>query len=808
MSFYQSNRRNILTLDSIALTNSCHEISAMHMQILSSNLTNYKLKFKMGNCKIRDNARSPRTYRQNIDMNELVVKNSSFKTLDIFSVVSIEIQSSNAYFDDILVEGVNQSVPIIYSLERSFVFINNSDFNDISITHKMSSIIAANKSEVDIENCNFIKTEVQTGAVVLATSARVRVNDSVFNGNSVKSRGAVIYAVQSVINVYDSNLGRNKAQIRCYVISARRSNVTMRNVTSLENVGYNGGVLRADNRSYLHIHDSNFTMNNANHYGGVIYASKSIINLTNNIFEGNSAKSSGGFISATDYVKINVNRCLFVNNKASQYGGCIFTKYNTQIKIRNSSFLENKAVYGSGGLIDAYHNNVVYLEDCQIDRSFGKKAGVFSLLGNNHLYVKNSNFNRNKGTLNTGVLRVEQGAKVAFENCIFYNNSAALTESVLTAYEDVNMTIDSCLFDWNTSPFSGILIATKRVNIVVKNSTITRNVAHVESQIEIGSGSTLRVNNTSFHQNKGGNLIYGAQMSELFFSNCNFSNHSVAADPIIVISSSYLELTNSNFINNTQNKQGGVIIGEDRSNTSVISCQFVGNKASKGGVFYLTGGSSVTVQRSSFIGNSAGDGGVAFLIKSRATFIETQFLHTVCLGYGGIIKSYKSDLVVRDSVSFFNQAVFGGCFYLEIDSSLAAYNSVFENNTAMSGGVVYKYGLGNVSMENCTLVNNSRGAIFSQDSNYLRLSRGICQNVARYDGDCIKFDCSRQYLCQLYTYEYSMSNGTETVNTTKGCSLTTFKKLGLVSGTDKCLETPYGSSKYLLLTNIVQFCVI
>ena len=224
------------------------------------------------------------------------------------------------------------------------------------------------------------------------------------------------------------------------------------------------------------------------------------------------------------------------------------------------------------------------------------------------------------------------------------------------------------------------------MNILVKNSTITRNVAHVESQIEIGSRSTLRVNNTSFHQNKGGNLIYGTQMSGLFFSYCNFSNHSLAADPIIVISSAYLELRNSNFLNNTQNKQGGVVIGEDGSNTSVIFCQFVRNKASKGGVFYLTGGSSVTVQRSSFIGNSAGNGGVAFLIKSRATFIETKFLHTVCPGYGGIIKSYKSNLVIKNSVSSFNQAVFGGCFYLEIDSSLAAYNSVFENNTGNERG--------------------------------------------------------------------------------------------------------------------------
>ena len=298
-------------------------------------------------------------------------------------------------------------------------------------------------------------------------------------------------------------------------------------------------------------------MNGAIHQGGVLYTSQTTtINITNSTFEENRAESLGGVTYASDFVNISISDCLFFNNKADQYGGCIATQYNTQIQMWNSSFMENKAVYGGGGVIDAYRNYTVYLEDCQFDQSSSKKAGVFSLVQNNFIHVKNSNLNHNKGTLNTGVLRVEKGAKVAFENCIFYNNTADLTESVLTAYENVNMIIDSCLFDCNSSPFSGILVAINLVNIVVQNSTITRNVAHVESQIEIGSESTLQVNDTSFRQNKGGNLIFGTQRSGLFFFNCNFSNHSVAADPIFVISSSYLELRNSRFLHNTQNKEG------------------------------------------------------------------------------------------------------------------------------------------------------------------------------------------------------------------------------------------------------------
>ena len=254
MSFHQCNRRNNLTLDSVILINSCHEVNAMGMELLSSSLFNYKLKFNMKNCITRDDPQSPRAYQPN----ELVVKNSSLKTLDIFSVVSIEIQSSNAYFDQILVERVNQSVPIILSSERSFILINNSDFNNNTISHKMSAIIAANKSKVVILNSNFNESTFQNGAVVLASSSVVGIAGSVFKGNSVKSGRGLIYAVQSKINISDSTLEANKALKRCYIISARQSNVTMTGVMSFKNVGYNGGVLRACNRSYLHIHNNYF----------------------------------------------------------------------------------------------------------------------------------------------------------------------------------------------------------------------------------------------------------------------------------------------------------------------------------------------------------------------------------------------------------------------------------------------------------------------------------------------------------------------------------------------------------------------
>ena len=211
----------------------------------------------------------------------------------------------------------------------------------------------------------------------------------------------------------------------------------------------------------------------------------------------------------------------------------------------------------------------------------------------------------------------------------------------------------------------------------------------------------------------------------------------------------------------------------------------------------MTGGSHVFVENSIFLENSAGDGSVAVLLDySEAHFKNTNFRNSDSFGYGGILKVVQSKVFVRNSNFSLNKAVFGGCFYLEFDSSLAVYDSVFENNVARSGGVVYKYGTGNVSMENCILVNNSVGAIYNNNNDYLRLSRGWCQNSPLLNGNCMTFKCNQKYLCKLYTYNYLVSNFKGNVSSTNVNFLRTAENLGMISGTNASLETPYASCKY------------
>ena len=104
---------------------------------------------------------------------------------------------------------------------------------------------------------------------------------------------------------------------------------------------------------------------------------------------------------------------------------------------------------------------------------------------------------------------------------------------------------------------------------------------------EIGR-STINFLRCRFTGNYGGSLFYVHYNSGLLFSHCTFSNHSLAADPLMVLSDSVLEINNSSFVNNTQHKEGGIAIAKTVSVVKVTSSYFAHNRLSKGSAFYLS----------------------------------------------------------------------------------------------------------------------------------------------------------------------------------------------------------------------------
>ena len=530
---------------------------------------------------------------------------------------------------------------------------------------------------------------------------------------------------------------------------------------------YEGSTIKI-NRSKASFINSNFTGNEGN-LGGVVYINTSNVEIVGCIFERNEAVKEGGALYVIKNTSIDIKASIFRNIKAKKNGGVIYSNYSTTLTIFNTTFSQNKAVYENGGVLymSNYTSSNIF-ESKFINNSAGKEGGVLFLASNNSLHINNSLFISNMAEINTGVLRAEDEVEIVLQNCTFRNNTATLTDSVITTYDNITMEINGCIFESNPSTGTGVIHGRQFVNILIIDSIFTKNSAIVYSMITIGLTTKLTVHSSMFSNNTGAGLFNAHDNGILKFIACNFTFHSLAADPLLYISNAELELLNSTFENNVQGKVGGVVLS-DHSKINVTSCKFVGNKASKGGVFSATK-STIHVQKSTFVNNSAVDGGVAYLTGSTAIFSQTSVINSMATGHGGIISGLDSTKIrVKDSNFSFSSAIYGGCIYLETYSGLAAYNSRFENSLARSGGVIFKYGPGNVSLDNCILSNNNGtlgGAIYHDNSDYLRLSGGSCSYEPYDIRNCISFLCWPRTNCRatFYTYNYTMSNYQETVN--------------------------------------------
>ena len=736
MSFSNINQilENVtLTLDSIDLQNSIHQIRFMDMNITNSKLINYYLKF----------GKKQKYYTGK--RNQFFATNSVISNLGKYQRTAIEIYHGQAEFAQVNNSHMGQlnKATSKYAYDRwsrwfRYTGIKRKEYGGTSISLFNSSAKFLH-----------IKMSGAKQVILYAThESSIFLSNCIFRGNFVRK--------ESIISIHDSTL-------------------TINECTFHGNHGRKGGVIEATgNFTTLQIRKSNFAHNSAFWSGGVLHTA---------------------YVKNVDIISSN-----FDNNTAHDHGGVIISTNTEVINIAHTRFLNNTAKMGDAGVLSmAKETNCTISNSEFIGNSAGKNGGVIDAI-NASLSIENANFTKNMAGLNTGVIKVVQNALIKLVACNFTENSAKLTESVISANINVTMTIQRCHFERNPSSFTGFLQAKFGVHIDIAKSTFFLNSADVGSLVELGY-STINVTSSKFLHNMGGSLIHG-YISRLSFSGCTFTNHSLAADPVMVISNANLTLNNSTFTRNTQHKEGGVVIAQANSIVQVTYCHFESNRASKGGVFQLRENSALLVEDSTFWNNTAGDGGAAHLKDSEATFLRCNISNCSTTGYGGIAAVYNSKLYAINSTFSSSDAVYGGCFDLQPGSSLAAYNSVFENNTARNGGVLYKYGTGNVSFENCQLINNRGkfgGAICMDKSNYLRLANGSCryhyqkgQNI-----NCILFQ--KQYpdtfQYTFYTFDFLISNGNETAKSNSSQFWNVINKDKMIFGNSSWLETPFASCK-------------
>ena len=458
-------------------------------------------------------------------------------------------------------------------------------------------------------------------------------------------------------------------------------------------------------KSTVAFHDSVFSENKGL-LDVVIFAVDSIVNISRCIFKENAA-DTGGVINARNVADFNIINSEFISNTAFQKGIFIVNSYK-RLSIYNSTFLHNTAKFGS-------------------------------VLSFRVLFALEDNL----------------------------AHSLSLGDQTMCTSSGPILVI-KCTFEDNKSLSASLFDVESELKMKITDSIFRRNHVYMGSAVQIASGANVTIENTMFLSNSGNQLLRAYLNATLSLSNCTVSNHSRGSSVILISSRTRLTMVRCTFVNNSWLIHGGGIVSAEMySSVTANSCAFYANHAWEGGVFYVYWFSELNVKSSIFVNNSAmnGHGGVARIENSAASFESVQVINCSSpWGFGGVIASLNSQTKVKYSTFKANWAISGGAIYLSFGSGLATFNCLFDENGADDkGNTLFKVGTGNVSLENCILRNSNAitgGSMLFKDSNYLRLSKGLCQYEKAERATCIESGWSTL----LFTLNYTISNGLDTIN--------------------------------------------
>ncbi|WP_066972667.1 DUF11 domain-containing protein [Methanobrevibacter filiformis] len=664
---------------------------------------------------------------------------SKFSNLTEKSITVSENHEDNI-FKCFMVSLMNIMLILLSSIPRELkkTIINNItdvntsklNFNKITIILSLIAILFITISSVSAADVTISTTNATgiNGAVALTTATgtnhTITLNPGTYNkttdirSNITTSRNITIQGngTRNLIIIDARKLGN------IFNITGTRSNITFKNLTFINS----DDTIHSSN-STITIINCNFTNNNNDGFGGVIYnvngSNCSVINssFTNNNNIGLSGLSgvihnvngsnfsviNSSFTNNNETIHsynstITIINCNFTNNTVTyNHGGGAIYNNASNCSVNNSSFTGNNARIGGG----AIHNNA---GNCSVSNSsFNDNndislGGAISNTGGGNFSVSNSSFNDNNVLIMGGGGAIYNSGNFNVSNSSFTNNNAITIGSRGGAiYNNAggNFSVSNSTFTSNNANQSGGAIYSVDGNFSVSNSTFTGNNASSGGAISGGgnvSDSIFTGNNAS----SGGAISGGGNVSDSIFTGNNASSGGAISGGGNVI--------NSTFTSNNASYYGGAISGGGNVSDSI----FTGNNASSGGAIYKSDNSNYSVINSNFTGNNASSNGSAIYIGSTANVnfnvSDSIFTGNNANGSGGAIyinnKYYNANFTVNDS-KFFNNTL------------VAIYtlnNRTFINNNLFSGNVVVlgigfndsTINLNSYLMSNNTIINN------------------------------------------------------------------------------------------------------
>lgn len=226
--------------------------------------------------------------------------------------------------------------------------------------------------------------------------------------------------------------------------------------------------------------------------------------------------------------------------------------------------------------------------------------------------------------------------------------------------------------------------------------------------------------------------IIGENASTTFVKNAMFiSSTSLAIYNVTFVSSTIISKVNFTAVNtvfrDSSSTNGGAI--RSNGNVNLDSCSFINNTAKFGGAIYIKGG-VLNISNSEFINNSATlFGGAIISISSNSSLSNMSFKNNKAGYYGGAIYSLYSLFNLTNSYLDNNSAKEGGALFIDDADSCHIYLNTFSNNNASTVGAIYSISNNVVSsLENGnTFINNFgyfANDVFETDTPNMTISNG------------------------------------------------------------------------------------
>ena len=600
---------------------------------------------------------------------------------------------------------------------------------NVTLTNGNATVGGAiyNFDNLDLVHVNFVNNTAKYGGAIMNYGYGLVLDDSTFTNNTAKIGGA-IYNSDDCFVVGNSTFTNNTAKIGGaiynYGIGFVVGNSTFVNNSAADGAGaiMNGG------RGFV-VGNSTFTNNTAK-IGGAIYNYGIGFVVGNSTFANNTAEDAGAVYNEGDNSV--VGNSTFVNNTATSIGGAIIN--NGKLVVDNSAFEDNAANYYGGAIFNrddlqvtnsAFDGNDILVRNIRAMDNVDHGGAAIYNWKNGKLDISKSNFTNNIKNYKNGNLLVGAVATIGdatISDSYFVNNAGrwggALSvmggeSSSATNFID----IDGTKFVNNSALYGGAMFVWGS-NYSISNSVFDNNSA-------FGKG------NMTPNNNNGGALVVtqGNIPISGTIINSNFTNNKAQYGGAAWINEGTVDISNSNFINNTATVEAGAIGFEPvytKITATVYGTNFINNTAGvDGGAIYSNG--DLRISDSDFDNNKAQKADIIYsningllsingnnysnYTENKAPIINLAGIETISSD-GGVIITVLDNKTVNvcygDVVTLHAIITVDGVLVANQDLSFSVYNGedvvVCKANSLLNGSYVATYKINDVINKTVSIV--------------------------------------------------------------------------------------------------------